>query len=303
MHRGLEFCYTPWPVPALYAALAIVLSFVLPRAEHRFFPELVLPMSVSVAATGYAAIASGMIALTGIVFSLTFVMVQFSATAYSPRLALWLVQDPFLTHALGVFVATFVYAIAALAWLGRDNMTRVPLISACLVISLLLASMGIFISLIKRIGTLQVNRILTVTGDQGREAITVLYPALQAHYQRPATGTVVQSRPSQTLIHSGKPRVIQAIKAGKLLQLATTHDCLIGLEVSVGDVVTELTPVLHIFGFQQKIDEQVLRDAIDFGENVPSLRIRSTLRLLVDIAIRAPSPRHKRPDNRNPSSG
>jgi uncharacterized membrane protein len=38
----------------------------------------------------YSAIASGMIALTGIVFSLTFVMVQFSATAYSPRLVLWI---------------------------------------------------------------------------------------------------------------------------------------------------------------------------------------------------------------------
>lgn len=33
----------------------------------------------------YSVIASGMIALTGLVFSFAFVMVQFSATAYSPR--------------------------------------------------------------------------------------------------------------------------------------------------------------------------------------------------------------------------
>ena len=33
----------------------------------------------------YSAVGSGMLALTGIVFSLAFVMVQFSATAYSPR--------------------------------------------------------------------------------------------------------------------------------------------------------------------------------------------------------------------------
>lgn len=291
MHGDRESRYRTWLVPALYAATAIALSFVLPRVEHSFFPHLVSPVSVSVAATGYAAIASGMIALTGIVFSLTFVMVQFSATAYSPRLALWLVQDPFLAHALGVFIATFVYAIAALAWLGRDNMTGAPLISACLVIALLLASMGMFISLIKRIGTLQVNRILTVTGDQGREAITALYPALESHYQQPAAGTVVQSRPSQTLIHWGEPRVVQAIKTGKLLQLATTHDCLIELEVSVGDVVVELTPVLHIFGSKQKIDEQVLRHAIDFGEQRTFTQDpKYAIRLLVDIAIRALSP-------------
>jgi hypothetical protein len=32
-------------------------------------------------------------ALTGVVFSLVFVMVQFSAIAYSPRLVLWIVRD------------------------------------------------------------------------------------------------------------------------------------------------------------------------------------------------------------------
>ncbi len=47
-----------------------------------------------------------MIALTGIVFSLSFVMVQFSATAYSPRLVLWFSRDPLLAHAFGTFTAT-----------------------------------------------------------------------------------------------------------------------------------------------------------------------------------------------------
>ena len=37
-----------------------------------------------------SAAASGMMALTGIVFAMAFVMVQFSAVAYSPRLVLWL---------------------------------------------------------------------------------------------------------------------------------------------------------------------------------------------------------------------
>ena len=51
-------------------------------------------MSVAVTITLYSSVASGMLALTGIVFSLTFVMVQFSATAYSPRLVLWVARDP-----------------------------------------------------------------------------------------------------------------------------------------------------------------------------------------------------------------
>ena len=70
------------------------------------------------------AVASGMIAaLTGIVFSLAFVMVQFSATAYSPRLVLWVGSDPVVSHALGIFSATFLYSLVMLG-LVRPEWTR-----------------------------------------------------------------------------------------------------------------------------------------------------------------------------------
>lgn len=57
-----------------------------------------------------------MMALTGIVFAMAFVMVQFSAIAYSPRLVLWFARDRMLFHALGAFTATFIYALFTLAW-------------------------------------------------------------------------------------------------------------------------------------------------------------------------------------------
>ena len=75
-----------WTIPSVYAASAIAAGLTLPRFESAVFPELGSRMSVAAATAIYSSIASGMIALTGIVFSLVFVMVQFSATAYSPRL-------------------------------------------------------------------------------------------------------------------------------------------------------------------------------------------------------------------------
>jgi uncharacterized membrane protein len=47
-----------------------------------------------------------MMALTGIVFSLMFLIVQFSALSYSPRLTKWIARDPILYHAAGTFTAT-----------------------------------------------------------------------------------------------------------------------------------------------------------------------------------------------------
>ena len=69
--------FKAWFVPLLYAAGALLLGFTVPRLAYNLSPGHVSTVSVNAAIGFYSAIASGMIALTGIVFSLTFVMVQF----------------------------------------------------------------------------------------------------------------------------------------------------------------------------------------------------------------------------------
>ncbi|HEX8798546.1 MAG TPA: DUF2254 family protein [Terriglobales bacterium] len=90
--------------PLSYAVTAVAAGLVFPRLEIQITRGLTLP---------------------GVVFSLAFVMIQFSATAYSPRLVLWISREPFIWHTVGVFTATFLYAIAALAWVDRSGSTRV----------------------------------------------------------------------------------------------------------------------------------------------------------------------------------
>src|SRR6516165_11417453 len=146
--------FNVWLIPLLYALGALLLGFTIPRLAYNLFPGFLSSISADAAIGIYSAVASGMLALTGIVFSLTFVMVQFSATAYSPRLVLWLAQDPLISHTLGTFIATFLYAIAALAWVDRADVS-VPFISAMTVLGLLLTSIGLFVALLHRIARLQ----------------------------------------------------------------------------------------------------------------------------------------------------
>ena len=122
---------TAWLIPLSYAAGALIVGFTVPRLAYTILPGYVSTISVNAAIGIYSAVASGMIALTGIVFSLTFVMVQFSATAYSPRLVLWIARDPVMSHSMGVFTATFLYALAALAWVDRGGSGRVHLRAWC----------------------------------------------------------------------------------------------------------------------------------------------------------------------------
>ena len=118
-----------WVIPLIYSGAALVLGGAIPRLEHRYLPHLVAPMPSSVAIAMDSSVASGMLALTGIVFALAFVMVQFGALAYSPRLVTWISRDRLMMHAIGSFTATFLYSLAALAWVDRLGSGHVPFFS------------------------------------------------------------------------------------------------------------------------------------------------------------------------------
>ena len=277
-----------WAIPALYAVIAIGAGFTFPRFESRIFPELISPLSISAASAIYSAIASGMIALTGIVFSLTFVMVQFSATAYSPRLVLWIARDRVMSHALGMFTATFLFAIAALASVDRNGSGKVPFVSPWIETGLLLASVGMFIALIHRIGLLQVNRMLVFTGEQGRKVIAALYPV--SNEAEAVTGAVDFGGlpPAQTLIHHGRPLTIQALDVAWLVNIATASDGVIEMLGAVGDTVLESTPLLHVYAAEAPVDERKLREGVELGEERTFEQDpKYAIRLLVDIAIKA----------------
>ncbi len=282
-----------WGIPAVYAVAAILAGLTLPRIERYLFPWLVSTVTVAEATAIYSAIASGMIALTGVVFSLAFVMVQFSATAYSPRLVSWVSRDPVLSHALGTFTATFLYAIAALAGVDRAGSGAVPFLSLYGVVALLVASVAMFISLIQRVGVLQISRVLIFIGDEGRRSIESTYPSPW----RALSPTAAEAAPDahsaadiQTLRHQGRPRAIQWIDTAALVRLARHSRGLVQIVVAVGDTVVESMPLLRVFG-AQAIDERALRAGIHIGEERTFAQDpKFAIRLLVDIAIRALSP-------------
>jgi uncharacterized membrane protein len=289
--RKKRFKFTTWGIPLSYAFIAVLVGMTFPRLEHYLLPDLVSTISVSAAMSVCSTIASGMIALTGIVFSLVFLMIQFSATAYSPRLVLWVARDSVVSHALGVFISTFLYALILLAWVDRNATGRVPLMSTFMVLVLLLASMGMFVALIERIGFLQVNRMLVFTGDQGRKAIEDLYPLAEPAPAKAPPAQPADLTPTQTVIHTGHPQVIQAVHMDALATIAKEADAVIEVVATVGDTVLEKSPLLRVYSSRQRIPEALLKSGISIGdERTFEQDPKYALRILVDIAIKALSP-------------
>jgi uncharacterized membrane protein len=291
LSKGSAQFGSDWAIPALYACVSLAVGLTFPRAEGRMFPGLFAEVSVSAAMAFYSAIASGMITLTGIVFSFTFVMVQFSATAYSPRLVQWIARDPVISHALGMFTATFLYAIAALIQVDRGGTGKVPFVSGWIVVGLVLLSTGMFIALIRRISLLRVNSMLVFTGNKGREVIANSYPLLKPAVAAAALDAVAALPRTQTLVHRGQPYAVQALDLAALVKLSKTSGGIIEMAVAVGDTVVEMTPLLHVLGADTLLDERKLRNGIKLGlERTFEQDPKYAIRLLVDIAIKALSP-------------
>jgi uncharacterized membrane protein len=289
--HGIRWAELPtWIIPLIYSGTAVLLGMFFPRIEASLFSNWTSPMTVSAATAIYGAVATGMITLTGLVFSMVFVMEQFSATAYSPRLVVWMSRDPLLFHAIGVFTATFLYSVAALAWVDRRHDRKVPFFSVWLTVAFLLASVAMFVGLVQRLHRLQVNSVLSFTGDFGRRVIDVIYPPFKRANAAVSISEFEQLPVTQTLNYSGPPRTIQALNAPALVALAEQSDAVIEMTSTVGDTLVESTPLLRIYGKREIRDRDLLK-AIKIGtQRTFEQDPKYSIHLLADIALRALSP-------------
>jgi len=281
-----------WIIPMIYAGAAFAGGLILPRLEHAY---LLYASSASVgsASAVLSTVAAGMMALTAIVFSIAYITVQFSAIAYSPRLAMWFARDPLMFHALGMFIATFAYALATLAWLDREGSARVPLISVTLVIVLLLVSMALFVLMVRGLTNLTVTNTLHLIGDKGREVIRSTFARLDAQQDGGRAGPVLADLgpATQVLKYSGMPRSIAEVDTAALVRLAREAGGIIEFACAVGDTLVEDTLLLRIHGAARRVPDATVMRAIRLSpERTFEQDPKYPIRLLVDIAIKALSP-------------
>ncbi len=285
-----------WLIPLTYALVASVLGFTLPRIEHAYFPSYMI-VSTSSAQAYLSAVASGMMALTGIIFSVAFVMVQFSAIAYSPRLVLYFARNPSLFHSLGVFVATFVYSLCELAWVDRGGSGKVPMWSSLVVVILVILSMLLFARLIQRLNDLQISSVLKTIGDRGRRVIRDMFQRLDEapNAKEPSAQAAVDTSclgpAMKTVTYSGEPRTITELDIRRLVRAAREADAVIVISHAVGETIFDGATLLTVHGAGARVPERELLRSVRLApERTFEQDPKYPLRLLVDIAIKALSP-------------
>ena len=287
-----------WAVPLIYVVVSFAAGFSLPRLEYTYLPGYEHATSVGSAQAFLSAVSSGMMALTAIAFSIAFIVIQFTATAYSKRFVLLRQHYKVIAHALGMCFATFVYALATLTWVDRYRSGSVPAVSMILVSVLLVASLILLALLVHSLTELRVTRVLRFTGDTGRDVILGTYvprntAKIEAspNLQQEVNHVLLGSRAKQNLQYSGPPRSVVHIDRAALVAAAQKAQAVIVLQCAVGDTLSSGTPLLKVFGSGAVVDESALLSAVQLaGERVFDGDPKYAIRLLVDMAIMALSP-------------
>jgi len=282
-----------WIVPALFSALAIALGIALPRIDESVDTTIGIAFGPDAARNVLGSLAGGMITFTGFVFSILLLAVQFGSSQFSPRMLRRFLRDPTTKLALGIFMATFIYALLVLREVGTAaNEGFVPSNSISIALLLLLLSMVMFLRLISRTTQgLRVAAVLTELGRDARKTIDRVYPDPVGADEAADEGPPMDGAGSRTVPHSGEPGVLQSIDREGLIERARAAGATVELVPRIGDLVAGGADLFRLHGEGEPVDDGWLQGAVAIGDERTMRQDPAfAFRLLADISARALSP-------------
>lgn len=205
-------------------------------------------------------VATAMITVASITFSMTLLAVTFAGSQIGPRLTGNFMRDKTNQLTLGFFIATFLYCLLILRSivfhnnsnamvLANDSVLYVPQIS--LLLALIMAIMGLIILVyfIHHIpNSINMSNVISSVGKMLFNRVDSRFPLEVGQNANHDEVNISQSYHNYTLTvpaHTfGYIRILDAVE---LLSLAQEHDCVFQLESTVGDFITPSSPLLLIY--------------------------------------------------------
>jgi uncharacterized membrane protein len=275
-------------VPVLYLAGAVLLGILVPELDRSRDVATAPGVGLGTARDILGATATGMIAFTGFVVASVLVVVQFAAGQYSPRLVLWFRRDALTKHAIGCFLAAFIYSLVALRRLESEETGFAPDFTVTVALALLVGSSVLYLALLQRVtDRLRPRTLYQAVVREGIRAARETYPET-LHERRPWDASWMTADPLRVPLN-GHPGVVASFDRDRLVSAATRAGAVIELVPGVGEFVGPREELLRVHG------GGVERDAVARLVQVADERTTEqdpafAMRIVVDTAIRALSP-------------
>jgi len=297
-----------WFIPTILSLIAIAAAYLFVEVHlwiargvyEAYLPALRMP--VESARLVLSTIAGSMITVASLVFSLTLVALTLVSQQLGPRALLHFMDDRPTQIVLGLFIATFLFALVVLTRLDDEVIGgQVPGLAVIAAVGLSVVALGMVIHFIHHIATrIQADVLIAELGGDFRAAAETFVSRGQAEdaFADDAERENLLRRFDGgncfdiSLGHSG---YLLRFDTGAIGRLAKEHDLVLRVEARPGAFVLAGHPLLTAISVgDAEVDEDTLtrfRDQLSVGSRrTPQASIEFDLKALVEVALRALSP-------------
>lgn len=249
-----------WFIPGCITIFSLALAFFMEWLDVRYASDWLrdAPWLTATRPEGaravLTAIASSIIGVAGVTFSITIVAVSFASANYGPRLIGNFMRDRSNQFTLGIFIGTFVYCLTILRTVRTADSgyeAFVPHFSILVALALALASIGMLIYFIHHVPeTINVGNIAAKIGRNLEEDIAKLFPDV-GEMSEPRKKAVPAWSDRESLTRSSvKSKIagyVQALDEERLVEIAYNQSLLVEVQYRPGDFLVNGAPVLQVF--------------------------------------------------------
>lgn len=244
------------------------------------------------------AVASSMITVAGVVFSITIVALSLTSSQYTSRVLRNFMRDRNNQMVLGVFVGIFAYCLVVLRVIrGGDEGAFVPSLAVLGGLILAFVGIGFLIFFIHHISmSIQASSIIAAAASETLSAIERLFPeGLGEDADEAADDQSMPSQPNRewVAVPSRKTGYIESVDGDMLLAFARERETILRMERGIGEFIVEGTPLISVVGLDASDEDSVekLSAAYVIGRHRTVEQDASFgIRQIVDVALKALSP-------------
>lgn len=304
-----------WFIPTLLVIGAVVLAITMlwidSRVDERVFEDIPgLQFNQTDAARDVVStVATAMITVASIVFSMTLVAVSHASTQFGPRLVSNFMRDRGNQFSLGIFVATYVYCLLILRSIssgepnstGPESVTFIPNLSIAVVLLLAITGVGLLIYYMHHVAeSIRLSTIISRIGRDLHDGVSDCFPGGLGD----PLGTAKLSQPgnelrrsllkssAHMLTHFGSG-FIQTIDGLELFELTKKHDLTIELLHRPGEFISSGQAVAKVVPSDRVDDElaKLIQSQFTIGvHRTPDQNNLFLAEQLAEVATRALSP-------------
>ncbi len=293
-----------WFIPLIMTALSIAVAIGLLHLDEIFEKDKI---SYSIwfytggadnARAILSTIASSMITVAGVVFSITIVALSLSTTQFGPRLLRTFMKDTSTQLTLGSFVASYIYCLVVLRnVITQDDADQIPNLSVAFALILTITNIIVLIYFIHHVSTsIQAESVIRRVSKELHASMDRLFP------EELGTGAE-NDRHDRTIDHSvhaittkvvhEKDGYVQAIDDEALWELIVKADLVLEMLVRPGDHVVKDSPICTLHSrhpVPEELKKEIAGTIILGYYRTSEQDIEFSIDQLNEIALRALSP-------------